>query len=88
MSNPSIPAASGFNYSPLPQEGCTIRLIKLVPSVNHAPICIQLFERELKSAGYFEALSYTWGNNILNEEVLCGDQIIHVSSMADIFLMF
>lgn len=53
-----------------------IRLLELVPN---KPLCIRVIHARLRDAPRYAALSYTWGENIFDHDLLIEDQVLHIT---------
>ncbi|KAF2727912.1 heterokaryon incompatibility protein, partial [Polyplosphaeria fusca] len=70
-----------FEYQPLCQSKCEIRLLKLLPSATNdglIPAC-HVFHSSLSEDPKFVALSYVWGDAIDSRVILLEDRPIRVT---------
>lgn len=76
-------AATTFTYSPLDRDRNEIRLLRLLPSTDStSPVLCELKHDTLNEDAYYfyEALSYTWGNNAKKVSIILDDVTFSVTS--------
>lgn len=76
MSTPELPGP--YRYTDLP-PGDSIRYLTLSPGAPNTPLECTLHTSPMASAD-FEAMSYVWGSDARNEQILCHGSIFHITS--------
>ncbi|KAI1199330.1 heterokaryon incompatibility protein-domain-containing protein [Nemania serpens] len=64
-----------FRYGSLEEDGM-IRLLEVVPD---NPLRVRVIHTRLRDALRYAALSYTWGENIFDHDLLIEDQVLHIT---------
>jgi hypothetical protein len=73
-------ASTPYKYSPLPL-GKFFRYLILHPGGQHSPLRCSLSTSRLDiPAAPFEAISYVWGSNIRDHEILCDGFILRITA--------
>ena len=72
-----------YQHAPLPSPR-HIRLLRLLPAQEDAPISVELFAADLDAAEDFEAISYVWGEDALRHprHISCASSSGPTSSLA------
>jgi len=70
---------SRFSYYPIPEDGSIIHLTKPLSGKSRDPICVELFDANLRNNSGFGALSYAWGDESHQNHVICKGQTIEVT---------
>jgi hypothetical protein len=68
-----------YQYDRLPPENSQIRTLTLQPGTGDEPLRCSLESSSLDSASY-EAISYVWGSNIKDKEILCEGRIVPITT--------
>lgn len=76
MSAPPEP----FTYTPLPEDGGSIRVVELLPGEFDDAIECGIFAAELDSGPSYEALSYTWGDVHNTTPIAIDGRRLHVTA--------
>ena len=80
----NVPESGDYRYSPLPSTDKTIRLLFVHPAKSmDDPIICDMHQTRLGSGREYAALSYTWGDPILNRRIICGGRKLPVTQHLD-----
>jgi hypothetical protein len=67
-----------YTYDPLP-EGRFIRYLALAPGEGDDALRCSIHTTSLDTAPSYEAISYVWGSNVKDHQVLCGHSALHIT---------
>ena len=69
----------GGPYHAIP-DNRSIRYMVLEPGKNDEPLVCSLHISRLRKIPYFEAISYVWGSDDRNHEILCDGEIVKITT--------
>lgn len=76
---PEEDAQASYTYQPLPL-GEWFRLLRVHPGSPGDHLCCELISCSLKDAPPYKALSYVWGNMVMDSEITCSGHSMFVTS--------
>ncbi|KAF2664280.1 hypothetical protein BT63DRAFT_460586 [Microthyrium microscopicum] len=82
LDNRTRACSKQFEYTTLPADKDTIRLLLIHPRPPTSPLKCTLFETTISSLPQYEAISYCWGKPERNSEIVVNDRLLKVPANA------